>query len=130
MRFLHKTILAFKWSNKVLNENLKITASDLPLDIMSYKEFYVTRLSVVFICENNHYGMGTSQERSSASQSFFTKGDYIPGIRVSLVGTPLESGPPPNFNNTTTKIVPKMNNSRFRLMAWTSYQLEKLPSSL
>jgi len=85
MRFLHKTILAFKWSNKVLNENLKITASDLPLDIMSYKEFYVTRLSVVFICENNHYGMGTSQERSSASQSFFTKGDYIPGIRVSLV---------------------------------------------
>ena len=70
MRFLHKTILAFKWSNKVLKENLKITASDLPLDIMSYKEFYVTRLSVVFICENNHYGMGTSQERSSASQSF------------------------------------------------------------
>merc|ERR1712150_361409 len=39
-------------------------------------------LPVVFICENNHYGMGTSQERSSASQSFFTKGDYIPGIRV------------------------------------------------
>merc|ERR1719188_1040691 len=39
-------------------------------------------LPVVFICENNHYGMGTSQDRSSASQSFFTKGDYIPGIRV------------------------------------------------
>ena len=128
MRFLHKTILAFKWSNKVLNENLKITASDLPLDIMSYKEFYVTRLSVVFICENNHYGMGTSQERSSASQSFFTKGDYIPGIRVSLVM--ISCFKIPRFNSITTKIVPKMNNSRFRLMAWTSYQLEKLPSSL
>lgn len=38
--------------------------------------------AVVFICENNHYGMGTSQERSSASQSFYTQGDYIPGIRV------------------------------------------------
>ena len=125
MRFLHKTILAFKWSNKVLNENLKITASDLPLDIMSYKECYVTRLSVVFICENNHYGMGTSQERSSASQSFFTKGDYIPGIRVSLVMISCFK-----IDNITTKIVPKMNNSRFRLMAWTSYQLEKLPSLL
>ena len=125
MRFLHKTILAFKWSNKVLSENLKITASDLPLDIMSYKEFYVTRLSVVFICENNHYGMGTSQERSSASQSFFTKGDYIPGIRVSLDMISCFE-----ITNPTTKIVPKINNSRFRLMAWTSYQLEKLPSSL
>lgn len=59
-------------------------ASVLPLDIKSYKVFNVTWISVVFICENNHYGMGTSQERSSASQSFFTKGDYIPGIRVSL----------------------------------------------
>ena len=126
MRFLHKTILAFKWSNKVLSENLKITASDLPLDIMSYKEFYVTLISVVFICENNHYGMGTSQERSSASQSFFTKGDYIPGIRVSLVMISCFKIP----RYITTKIVPKMNNSRFRLMAWTSYQLEKLPSSL
>jgi len=39
-------------------------------------------LPVVFICENNGYGMGTSQERSSASQTFYTKGDYIPGIWV------------------------------------------------
>merc|ERR1712240_104591 len=39
-------------------------------------------LPAVFICENNGYGMGTSQERSSASQTFYTKGDYIPGIWV------------------------------------------------
>ena len=32
--------------------------------------------------------MGTSQERSSASQTFFTKGDYIPGIRVSATLKP------------------------------------------
>merc|ERR1712154_663835 len=48
----------------------------------SYNMAKLWDLPVVFICENNHYGMGTSQERSSASQSFFTKGDYIPGIRV------------------------------------------------
>merc|ERR1712135_173414 len=48
----------------------------------SYNMAKLRDLPVVFICENNHYGMGTSQKRSSASQSFFTKGDYIPGIRV------------------------------------------------
>merc|ERR1712226_936764 len=48
----------------------------------SYNMAKLWDLPAVFICENNHYGMGTSQERSSASQSFFTKGDYIPGIRV------------------------------------------------
>lgn len=48
----------------------------------SYNMAKLWDLPVVFVCENNHYGMGTSQERSSASQSFFTKGDYIPGIRV------------------------------------------------
>ena len=100
-------------------------ASNLPLDTKSYKVFNVTWISVVFICENNHYGMGTSQERSSASQSFFTKGDYIPGIRVSLFMIFCYKIP-----RLTTKIAPKINYSRFRLMAWISYQLEKLPSLL
>jgi len=48
----------------------------------SYNMAKLWDLPVVFICENNGYGMGTSQERSSASQTFFTRGDYIPGIRV------------------------------------------------
>jgi pyruvate dehydrogenase E1 component alpha subunit len=39
-------------------------------------------LPVVFVCENNFYGMGTSVERSSASTAFFSRGDYIPGLRV------------------------------------------------
>jgi len=39
-------------------------------------------LPAVFICENNHYGMGTSQERHSASTDFYKRGDYIPGIHV------------------------------------------------
>lgn len=39
-------------------------------------------LPCVFICENNHYGMGTSQERHAASTDFYKRGDFIPGIHV------------------------------------------------
>merc|ERR1739844_632423 len=39
-------------------------------------------LPAVFICENNHYGMGTSEERHGASTEFFKRGDYIPGIWI------------------------------------------------
>merc|ERR1712105_100921 len=40
-------------------------------------------LPAVFICENNHYAMGTSQERHHGGEGdFFKRGDYIPGIWV------------------------------------------------
>merc|ERR1712079_174837 len=39
-------------------------------------------LPSVFICENNHYGMGTSEDRHAASTEFYKRGDYIPGILI------------------------------------------------
>eukprot|EP01042_Synura_sphagnicola_P029724 gene29724-38316_t len=40
-------------------------------------------LPMVFVIENNHYGMGTSTRRSSSNDNYYTMGNHIPGIRIN-----------------------------------------------
>lgn len=39
------------------------------------------KLPVAFVCENNLYGMGTSNERAASNTKYYERGDVIPGFR-------------------------------------------------
>lgn len=40
------------------------------------------KLPILYVCENNLYGMGTSNERASHNTKFYTRGDGIPGFKI------------------------------------------------
>lgn len=48
----------------------------------AYNMAALWQLPMLFVVENNHFGMGTSEARGSKAVEFYKRGDYIPGLWI------------------------------------------------